>query len=254
MTCAGKMWLVETGNTETGVDYKGTDTEDNETDGAKKEGIEDGRLTKRMPRNKTPRKKAPSKKAPGKKAPSRKAPRKTAQRKKAAETNEETQDDKKSEENAKKPKEDGILEIDVLSTGEKTEEERYNNGTKFRYCFDHFKECNRVFAIEKCIRIRKDNNCIKQSSACKYRKKAKRCCLMYKCVQEKHTQEADILGDRNGKGSDGDEENSAKNEKKDDIEKGKGDLTDDNLQDKEKRQKVYEQTLYTNRNHPEFHT
>ena len=65
------------------------------------------------------------------------------------------------------------------------------------------------------------------------------------CSAEKNTQEAGKVEARNGKGSDGDEENSARNEEKDTNGEGKDYLTDDNLQDKEKRQKFHPQTMIT---------
>ena len=77
-----------------------------------------------------------------------------------------------------------VRELDILCFGEKTGERKYINGTKFKYCFDDYENCGRKFAIEGCMKIRKDHNCLKQLNACKFREKSTRCCLMYKCVQD----------------------------------------------------------------------
>ena len=66
--------------------------------------------------------------------------------------------------------------------GEKIAVQKFENYTKFKYCFDDYENCGRKFAIERCMKIRKDNNCLKQLNACKFREKSTRCCLMYKCV------------------------------------------------------------------------
>ena len=73
--------------------------------------------------------------------------------------------------------------------GEKIAEEKYENGTRFKYCFDNVENCDESYAIERCFKIRDGNNCVKQKKGCKFRKKKERCCLMYKCQLESKREE-----------------------------------------------------------------
>ena len=73
--------------------------------------------------------------------------------------------------------------------GEKIAEEKYKNGTRFKYCFDNVENCDESYAIKRCFKIRDGNNCVKQKKGCKFRKKGKRCCLMYKCQLESKREE-----------------------------------------------------------------
>ena len=70
--------------------------------------------------------------------------------------------------------------------GEKTTEKEYENGTKYKYCFDYYEKCDSTFAIKRCIKIREDNRCLKQLNSCKFRERDKKCCLLYKCEKNMH--------------------------------------------------------------------
>ena len=73
--------------------------------------------------------------------------------------------------------------------GEKIAVQKFENYTKFKYCFDDYDKCDEKFAIDRCFKIREDNVCLKQEKGCKFREKDKRCCLMYKCEENNGKEE-----------------------------------------------------------------
>merc|ERR1712142_291277 len=96
-------------------------------------------------------------------------------------------------------------DVDILSMGKKMSATKYKGGTKFKYCFDDYKKCDEKFALQRCIKIRNDNDCVKRTrtrstTGCKFRERDGKCCLRYKCdhktdkIEEELNEDTEDIG------------------------------------------------------------
>jgi len=74
-----------------------------------------------------------------------------------------------------------VQSTNLLKEGELIEKKNYENGARYRYCFDGFDKCDETFALQRCYEIRDGNGCSNKKKVCKFRIRKGRCCLMYMC-------------------------------------------------------------------------